>query len=267
MKPALLQGLIVAALLAATPSAHALFGDDEARRAILELRGRVQQHQDESDQRLARIEAQLTEAMERLDQSSRLQLDNQAQFEQLRQEIAKLRGQLEVQAHEVATIRRQLGEQLATVDNRIKRSEPVGVEIDGRTASVDPEEKRSFEAALAQFRSGDFKNALSSFRQFQEQFPDSHYAPASWFWIGSSQFALKDYKGAIGSHETLVAKFPDNSRVPDALLNIGYAQAESGDRNAARQTLQSLIERYPQSPAAQLARDRLASLPSPSAKN
>ena len=82
-----------------------------------------------------------------------------------------------------------------------------------------------------------------------------------WFWIGSSQFALKDYKGAISSHETLVAKYPDNSRVPDALLNIGYAQAESGDRNAARKSLQSLIQRYPQSPAAQLARDRLASLP------
>ena len=267
MKLALVQGVLAAALLSTTPAAHALFGDDEARRAILELRGRVQQHQDESDQRLARIEAQLAEAMERLEQTSRMQLDDQAQFEQLRQEIAKLRGQLEVQTNEVAIIRRQLGEQLATVDNRIKRSEPVGVEIDGRAANVDPEEKRSFEAALAQFRSGDFKTALNSFRQFQDQFPDSQYAPASWFWIGSSQFALKDYKGAISSHETLVSRFPDNSRVPDALLNIGYAQAESGDRNGARQTLQSLIQRHPQSPAAQLARDRLASLPPPAAKN
>jgi tol-pal system protein YbgF len=149
---------------------------------------------------------------------------------------------------------------LATVDNRIKKFEPVDVEIDGRSATVDQEEKRSFESALALFRGGDFRGALAAFRQFQGQYPDSAYSPAVYFWIGSSQFALKDYKGAIASHEALVSKFPQDPRVPDALLNIGYAQAESGDRAAARRTLQSLVERHPQSPAAQLARDRLASL-------
>ena len=46
-----------------------------------------------------------------------------------------------------------------------------------------------------------FKSALTAFRQFQGQHPDSAYAPAVHFWVGSSQFALKDYKGAIASHQ------------------------------------------------------------------
>lgn len=260
MKAAFAQGAVALALLAGALPAHALFSDDEARKAILDLRGRFQQHQDETTQRLAKIEAQLADALARLEQASRGQLDNQAQFEQMRQEIAKLRGQVEVQANELAVAQRQLRDQLATVDNRIKRFEPVNVEIDGRNATVDQTEKRAFESALALFRGGDFKSALTAFRQFQGQHPDSAYAPAVHFWVGSSQFALKDYKGAIASHQELVTKFPENSRVPDALLNIGYAQAESGDRAAARRTLQSLVDKYPQSPAAQLARDRLAAL-------
>jgi len=257
MRAALAQGALALAMIAGASPAHALFGDDEARKAILDLRGRVQQYQETTDQRLAKIEAQLADLVSRL---SNAQLDNQSQADQLRQEISKLRGQIEVQAHELAVTQRQLREQLATVDNRIRRFEPVEVEIDGRKATVDQTERKAFEAALALFRAGDFKSALVAFNQFQGQYPDSAYSPAVHFWIGSSQFALKDYKGAIASHEALVSKFPQNPRVPDALLNIGYAQAESGDRAGARKTLQSLIDRHPQSPAAQLARDRIATL-------
>lgn len=252
--------LLASILAVSAGSAHALFGDDEARRAILDLRARVQQMQDENTQR----QTQLQDALARLEQGSRIQFETQSQVEQLRQEVAKLRGQLEVQGNDLAILQRQLSTQSTTSDGR-KRYDPVGVEIDGRNVTVDQEEKRAFEAALGQFRSGDYKNALTSFRQFDSQYPQSPYAPAAHFWIGSSQFALKDYKGAITSHEHLLAKFPDNSRVPDAILNIGYAQAESGERNAARKTLQSLIQRFPQSPAAQLARDRLASMPAASA--
>jgi len=257
MRAALVQGALALALVAGASPAHALFGDDEARKAILDLRGRVQEHQDTTEQRLAKIEAQLAELTSRL---SNTQLDNQAQVDQLRQEISKLRGQVEVQAHELAVTQRQLRDQLATVDNRIKRFEPVDVEIDGNKATVDQSEKKAFEAALALFRGGDFKSALVAFNQFQSQYPDSAYAPAVYFWIGSSQFALKDYKAAIASHQALVSRFPQNPRVPDALLNMGYAQAESGDRAGARRTLQSIVDKHPQSPAAQLARDRIASL-------
>lgn len=257
MRQALLSGALALALAAGAGPAQAIFGDDEARKAILDLRGRVQEHQETTERRLAKIEAQLEDLTSRLANS---QLDGQARLDEMRQEINKLRGQLEVQAHELTLAKRQLGEQLTTVDSRIKRFEPVEVEIDGSMATVDQSEKAAFEGALALFRAGQFKEALGAFAQFQGQFPDSAYAPAAHFWVGSSHFALKDYKAAISSHETLVSKFPDNVRVPDSLLNIGYAQAEGGDRAGARRTLQSLLDKYPQSPAAQLARDRLASL-------
>lgn len=257
MRTPLLPAALALALALGAGPAHALFGDDEARKAILDLRGRVQEHQENTHQRLTRIETQLEELSRRL---ANAQLDNQARVDKLRLEINQLRGQLEVQAHELAVTRRQLGEQLNTVDSRIKRFEPVEVEIDGAAATVDQNERAAFEAALGLFRSGDFKGARGAFAQFQSQYPDSAYTPAAYFWVGSSHFALKDYKAAVAGHQALVTRFPDNPRVPDSLLNIGYAQAESGDRAGARRTLQGLIDKHPQSPAAQLARDRLASL-------
>ncbi len=242
-----------AALLGVAPGAHALFSDDEARRAILDVRGRVEQ--------LSQQVGALAARLDRIEQTARGQLELQSQLDALRQEMARLRGQLEVQTNELATTQRQLRDQLATVDTRIKRFEPVTTQIDGQTVTVDQSEKRAFDAALAQFRGGDFRTALASFQQFQAQYPDSPYMPGVMFWIGSSQFALKDYKAAITSHQALIARYPGNPRSADAMLNVGYAQAESGDRRAARRTLESVVQNYPQSQAAQLARERLASLP------
>ena len=66
MRAALVQGALALALVAGASPAHALFGDDEARKAILDLRGRVQEHQDTTEQRLAKIEAQLADMFSKL---------------------------------------------------------------------------------------------------------------------------------------------------------------------------------------------------------
>lgn len=255
----------LAALPGLLPSAHAaLFSDDEARKAILDLRGRVQLMQQETNQRLdalAREVGELNSRVERADQAARGQLELQSQLDTLREEVARLRGQLEVQSHELATSQRQLGDQLATVDMRITKFEPVAAEIDGREVTVDQSEKHAFDAALQSFRAGDYRGALAGFQNFRSQYPDSPYLPGVLFWLGSSQFALKDYQGAIASQQALLARYPANPRAPDALFNVGYAQAESGDRRAARATLEQVVTKYPDSQAAQRARERIASLP------
>src|SRR6478672_3571811 len=83
---------VTAAALAAPLQAHAgLFDDDEARRAILDLRSRI-------DAVNARVDG-------KADKTSSLDLSGQN--EQLRNEIAKLRGQIEVLTNEVANAQRR----------------------------------------------------------------------------------------------------------------------------------------------------------------
>ena len=118
-------------------------------------------------------------------------------------------------------------------------------------------EQRAYDAALENFRKGNYPAATSGFQSFVKTWPKSPLAPSAQYWIGNAQFAQRDYRGAIASQRALIAQFPDSQKVPDALLNIGSAQFELGEAGASRRTLEELIAKYPQSEAAAKARGRL----------
>jgi tol-pal system protein YbgF len=251
---------VAAALLGVTAAAQAqLFSDDEARRAILDLRSRVEQMQRETIRRIEEMSARL----ERLEQTTRGQLELQNQIQAMRQEIAALRGSLEVQTNELAKAQRSQRDLASDIDARIKRFEPVAATIDGRQVNVDPGERRAYEAALAIFRGGDFRGAQTAFQLFQGSYPQSAYGPNAQYWIGSSQYAQKDNKGAITTLQAFVQRNPDHPRAADALLTVGNAQADAGDRKAAADTFRTVIEKYESSTAAQAARERLVAVTAP----
>jgi tol-pal system protein YbgF len=258
----LVPGLVLAACLLAPWSVQAgLFDDEEARKAILELRARVNENNRNQAAQIDGLNKQVLELNARLDQASRGQLEAQTQMELLRQDIARLRGLLEVQLNyltsELGKTQRAHRDLASDVDTRVKRFEPVQVMIDGKPANVDPAEKRMFDAALSLFRAGEFRAAQLEFMQLLAQFPSTAYGPQSSFWIGSAQFGQKDYRGALATHQGLLAKHPDHPRAADAALSVGLSQLELGDRRAAKASLQQVVEKFGDSPAAQTAKDRL----------
>ena len=266
----------IALSIAAAAPAHAIFGggDDEARRAILDLRGRFELQQREAreqTQRLAEANRRIDDILARLErveqagrgqleQTGRGQLELQNQLQALREELARVRGQLEVQTNELAQTQRRQRDLADALDARLRSVEPVQVSVDGKPVVVDRAEQRSFDAALAQLRANDFRNAVAAFQAFLLQYPQSAYAPGALYWIGTSQFQLKDWKAAIAGLGDFVARHPEHPRVPEAMLNLGFAQIEAGDRRTARRTLETLVARHPESGAAGLARERLATL-------
>lgn len=255
--------LLVTSLAATGPARAALFGDDEARKAVLEVRNKLDVFQRETLRQLnelGRQQADMEQRLSRVEQGQRTNLDQQNQLEALRQEVARLRGQLEVQLNEMSQTRRQQKELSAALDTRLKQFEPVQVAIDDRTFSVDQSEKRAYDAALDQFRASDFKGAISGFQSFLKTYPDSPYRPQVLYWLGGAQYASGEFKASIGTLEQLAGKYPDNARVPDALLILGNAQADAGDRKSARETFRSIGERYPGTPASGAAKERMAAL-------
>lgn len=247
----------LALLLAQTPVQAQILSDSEARRAILELRARMDEWQREVH---LRIEG-LVERVDRLEQAlPRGQLDLQNNVQALRQEIAQLRGQLEVQANELQVQQKRQKEFASELDGRLKRFEPVAVTIDGKTATVEIAEKRAFEAALGTFRAGDFKGALTAFLAFSTSFPSSPYIASTQYWIGSAHYALRDGKLALSVLEAFAKRFPEHPRAPEAWLTIGTVYADQGDRKEAAEAWKLVLQNYPDSSAAAPARDRLAML-------
>lgn len=253
-----LRALAMAAMLAASlSSAHAaIFEDGEARRAILEMRQRVdglqlsQQRSAEEVRKLGEENAQLRRSL----------LDLQTQIETLRAEQAKLNGQNEQLLRDIGELQRRQKDIAQGVDERLRQFEPIKVTVDGREFQADPAEKRDFEAALAVFRSGKFPDASAAFAAFVRQYPRSGYVPSARFWLGNAQYATREYKEAIGNFKQMLTEAPTHARAPEAALSIANCQIELKDTRTARKTLEDLLRVYPQSEAAVAAKERLSRL-------
>lgn len=243
---------LVACVLTFNASA-ALFEDDEARRAILDLRQKV----DVSQQRLTE---DVRKAGDENAQLRRSLLDLSNQIEMLRSEMATMRGQNEQLARSVADMQRTQKDISQGVDERLRKFEPGKVTVDGREFAAEQVEKQEFETALATLRKGDFAAAQTSFLGFINRYPQSGYRTPGLFWLANAQYALRDYRSAVANFKAIVAADPDHLRAPEALLSTANCQVELKDPKSARKTLEELVKAYPQSEAASVAKDRLSKM-------
>jgi len=244
MRGAFLRGAaLAAALLCASLGAQAaLFEDDEARRAILDLRQRVETIRTQSAEENAQLRRSL--------------LDLQNQIEQMRGELARMTGQNEQLTKSLS----EMQQRQTDLDTQIKKNEPSKVAIDGREFNADPREKADFEAALGIFRAGQFAQAQTAFADFVKRYPQSGYNASALFWLGNAQYATRNYNEAIANFRSMLSLAPDHAKAPEAVLSIANCQIELKDTKAARRTLEDLTKAYPQSEAAQAGRERLSRL-------
>jgi tol-pal system protein YbgF len=253
------QGLLLIGLLAASVGfAHAgLFEDEEARRAILDMRQRIDQLRQDSERKFAE---QAKRATEDASLQQRALFDIQNLLESQRAETAKLRGQNEQLARDVADLQQALKDSLKANEERLLKLEPAKVTVDGREFVATPEEKRDFEAALGVFRKGDFTAAQNVFVDFLGRYSASGYRPSALFWLGNAQYATKAYKDAQANFKALVSQAPDHMRAPEAMLAIANCQLEMKDPRGARKTLEELISKYSGTEAAAAGKERLGRL-------
>ena len=261
MRTFLLRSTALACLVLAAGSASAgLFDDEEARRAILDLRQRVEavkQDQVESNRKIAE------EAQRASDEAAQLRrsiLDLQNQLETNRAEQAKLRGQNEQLARDLSEVQRRQKDVAVAVDERLRKFEPLTVTVDGKEFMADPAEKKDYETNLAVFRKGDFSAATTGFVDFLNRYSQTGYRASALFWLGNAQDAGKDCKSAVVNFRSLMALAPEHVHVPEAMLTIANCQLENKETKAARKTLEELVATHPSSDAANAAKDRLSRL-------
>jgi len=228
--------------LIAIPAHAGLFDDDQARQAVLDLRTKT----DTLASQMAAAQRTI------LDQSNRI--------DQLQQQLDALRGQNEDLTNQLTTLQRSQKDYYADLDARLKKLEPQQQTIDGVSGMVQPGEADAFNAALQQFRNGDFKGASAAFRDFTDKYPQSPYLPTAEYWLGNAYYALRDYKNSTTVLSAVVQNYPNHPRAPEALLAIATNQLEQSQKVAAKKTLRDIVTQYAGSPAAETAKDKLAQL-------
>ena len=244
----------------ATSAAQAFLNDEEARKAIVDLRNRVSLVEEAGKAKTTELAAANAQLVEQLTALRRSLLDLNNQLETMRGELAKLRGNDEQMLRELAEMQTRQKDVSQTLDDRLRKLEPVKVSIDGREAVVEPQEKRAYEEAIAAIRGGDFDVSVALLANFQRRFVGSPYTDSVRFWQGNALYGKRDYREAINAFRAFVTAAPDHPRAPEALLALANSQAEMKNPTAARRTIEELTKSYPDSEAAKAGKERLASI-------
>jgi tol-pal system protein YbgF len=260
----------------------ALFDDNEARRQIAVERKRVDEMSARlaaQNQQLESIAAKVVKIDDAVGKNQGL-LDLFREIENLKAELAKMRGQMEVLNNGIETAQKRQKDFYVDLDSRLRRLESPPVAAPGAsdpaslTAGGAPgagstagsasaavaAETRAYEAAQNLRRIGNYQGAIVAFQNFIKQYPKSALASSAQYWIGDSYFNMRDFRLAIASQRVVLKNYPESAKVPDALLNIASAQAELGETAAARKTMEEIVAKHPSSDAADKARRRIASL-------
>ena len=266
------RSVAVASFLLMSLAAHAgIFDDDEARKAILDLRQQITSLNATVNTSLSAAQQRSTEEIAQL-RKSMFELQNQ--IDKQKGEISQLRGDNEVLARNLAEMqirqkdmlqsaeqKLQAAEQRSqAVEQKLTKLEPVTITLDGREFMADPAEKRDFDAAFALFRAGDFVKSQKALFEFIQRYPGSGYSPSALYWLGNAQYSNRDYKEAIINFRSMISKNPDHMRAPEAMLSIANCQLEMKDAKGAKKTLEELMKAYPKSEAAFAGVERLRTL-------
>ncbi|TXS96555.1 tol-pal system protein YbgF [Parahaliea maris] len=198
--------------------------------------------------------------------------------QQLQQEVMRLNGIVEEQAHELRTLKEQSLERYVDLDRRVSSlttGGAVAVGAAGASAMADdstptvstgaasvkeqPGEADAYRSAYALVRGQQFDEAVTAFRGFLRQYPSGRYAPNAHYWLGELYLVVQpaDLESSRQSFTLLLEEYPDNAKVPDALYKLGRVHYMKGNREKAREYLDRVVREYGDSnnAAARLAQD------------
>lgn len=204
----------------------------------------------------------------------------------LQQEIQELRGQLEVQAHDLKLLQQQQLAFYKDLDARLPtpginaakapsgtplpigskatnsaalsgNKQPVVTPIASAPRTNPADEQISYLAAYELVKNKRFDDALTTMQKFVTLYPQGGYTGNAQYWLGELHMVKKNYPEAIEHFEIVLHQFPSSSKTAASMLKIGYALAASGKKPEAIQRLQQVIKNYPDTNTAQLAKARL----------
>lgn len=209
-----------------------------------------------------------------------------AQVQSMQKEIQELRGQVEMQGHEIKQLKEQQLTFYKDLDARIHQStthSTVGTTPSEKpsattTATTAPSEKvvsvsdeplRSnnpaeeqihYLAAYDLIKNKRFNDAIVAMQQFVTQYPNGGYTANAHYWLGELYLAQKDYPKAITEFDTVLSKFPASSKAAASLLKSAYALADSGKKQEAIVRLKQITKQYPDTNTAKMANNKLRTL-------
>ena len=259
----LASGFVVLQTFFSQLSQAALFDDTEARKKIWEMQSQMQTQNQATQAAIKALDQRIT-AIEAVVKGPGL-ADMQNQIEQLKQEVARLKGEQEVASHNIDVTQQRQKDLYTDTDARLRKIEeaaaaaPVATQA-SNAAPVAGVDVQALEAANSLSQAAKHKEAFEAYDKFLKDFPSSNLLADAEYGLGYSQYALKNYKAAIATQQKLLDAHPDSAKAPEAMLNMANSQIQLAQVANAKKTLRDLITKYPNSAVIPSAQKRLKAL-------
>ena len=252
---------VIAFLLLPAFAQAGLFDDDEARKRIAQLVEKVDAQNRDNDAKFQKLE----EAIKNL---GIIQLLNK--IEALNNEIAKLRGQVEVLSNQNEQLQKRQRDFYIDIDTRLRTLEgstapttnvPPSVSF-GTPTSTSPAAAAvaaasgSVENTKPQVGSGVSANSAPNSPPSLVSANSAALAAAEAqarerenkaYDVGSNAFRRGEFAAAIRAFNTFMTDYPQSQLVSNAIYWVGLSQFNLKDFREARATQEALVKKYPDS--------------------
>ncbi len=214
---------------------------------------------------------QLASVERKLDSRNRSQVNIQRQLDDMQTQVNELRGVTELHTHQLSQVLERQRELYQELDRRVSEAlkptaqVPSAIAVDASVVSQnyssDLTENESYDKALnLVLKEKRYEEAIPAFRRFNQNYPQSSYAPNAHYWLGQLLFNKGELAQAEQEFAKVVAQFNDSSKRPDALLKLARVAQQQNNSVKAIKFYRQLLNEYPDSTSAQLAKPRLESL-------
>lgn len=228
-----------------------------------------------------------------LEKMRKPQADTQADQTSLRQDMARLTGQIEENRHrldqmpDAAAMIAQVDQKAAAAaEASTANSEAAKADTKKRLAQLEkylgikggkmpPKPNTASRAAVPKppqndkgmyklgkrlYQQKSYKAARDQFEGLLKKYPKSKLAAVSVYYVGQTYYAQKKYEEAILNYNQVIKRYKRSSIVPAAMLKQGLGFLKLGDKHAARIVFNKLIKAHPKSSQAKSARRYLRKL-------
>jgi len=181
---------------------------------------------------------------------------------QMQDEIAMLRGQVEMQQAKINRMEAASQDRYIDLDGRISALSASAAEYPVATTGAAPDSAQvagsvtapaatelppsgdAYKAAMELVRGKKFAEARAAFDEFTKNYPSDPLAVNALYWAGEVSLVEGKTDVAQARFRTIIENHPDHTKVADATYKLGVALERAGKPEEARVYLQTVIDKY-----------------------
>ncbi len=251
-------GLLLASLIALPCAAD---DHDQAEPAMDNVAFQLIQllnQNEELTNEIAGLRGQVEELLDDAQRSRESQLKIAADFDA---RIGKIESKPDVDNSEDKARIAELESRLQQLEEALTAMHEVVTSVAAAAPVAKSAAETIYESALEKYQAGDYAAAVEELETFIHLYGDDQTSASAHYWLAEALLRQGAHDRAIETAGTLLSDYPGSDKAPDTMFLLGKAHLEMGDAGGARSAWENLVFVHPESDQATKARRLLEQLP------